>query len=235
MSASTDPNTQSSPSSTGSTNRAWTEANQEVLDNLTGQSDTISQFVTLSQNLEAATRLFNEVMSPENRTAFLRDHRTSIMNLGVDWKTRAIALFTNMYELDSSLATAKIQAAKSTSTNNPTQPTETDLRSAAERYRDAVVVLRDKCSESKAANTAVSLAQLDSELDEWFGSTESLDNTLKHFAQRWLAEYGHGEGEYDWFAGCLVVRSVPPSTQICGNRSFMQGARRSDPTCADLI
>ncbi|RSH82142.1 hypothetical protein EHS25_006075 [Saitozyma podzolica] len=194
MSASTDPNTQSSSNSADSPSLTWTDANQDMLDNLTGQSDTISQFVTLSQNLEAVTRLFNEVMSPENRTAFLREARTSIMKLGVDWKTRGNALSTKLYDLDSSLATAKIEAAKLTGTNNPTQPTETDLRSAAERCRDAVVVLRDKCSESKAANTAVSLAQLNSELDEWYGSTTNLDNTIKHFARSWYAEYNPGAG-----------------------------------------
>jgi hypothetical protein len=115
-----------------------------------------------------------------------------LMKLGVERKNRAHAVSTRLYDLDPSLATAKIQAAESTSTNNPTQPTETDLRSAAERCRDAVVVLRDKYSESKVANTAVSVAQLDSELDEWFGSITNLDNTLKKFAHGWLAEYSPG-------------------------------------------
>lgn len=197
MSASTDPNAQLSSSSADSTNMTWTESNQDMLNDLSGQGETISQFVTLSQSLEAATRLFNEVMSPENRSMFLKDARTSIMKLGVEWKRRAHAVSTRVHDLDPSLATAKLQAAESTSTNNPTQPTETDLRSAAERCRDAVVVLRDKYSESEVANTSVSVAQLDSELDEWFGSITNLDNTLKKFAHGWLAEYSPGAAIYE--------------------------------------
>lgn len=55
-----------------------------------------------------------------------------------------------------------------------------------------MVVLRDRYNKSKAANTAVSVAQLDSELDEWFGSITNLDHTLKKFAHGWLAQYSPG-------------------------------------------
>lgn len=130
ISASTD------STSADSTNTTWTESNQDMLNDLTGQGETISQFVPLSENLEAATRLLNEVMSPENRTAFLRDGRTSLMQLGVEWKKRTRAVSTRLHGLDPALATAKVQAAESTSEHQQSCPA----------YRDRSALRRGKVS-----------------------------------------------------------------------------------------
>jgi hypothetical protein len=66
---------------------------------------------------------------------------------------------------------------------------ETELRCVAERCHKAVVVLRDKCSESKAANTAVSDTQLGSELEKYFASVTDLESTLKTCAASWIGEF----------------------------------------------
>jgi hypothetical protein len=148
MSAS-DANAQSSSSSADSTNLTWTEPDQDMLDDLNCQGETTTELVT---------RSVNELLSPDDSTIALR---AEIMSSGADWQARTGAFIRRFPALNPALEREMGRPTQSVDTNSPTQPMETDLRCAAERCHNALVVLRNKCSEYKAANTAVSLTQLD--------------------------------------------------------------------------
>jgi hypothetical protein len=106
MSASTDANAQASSSSADSTNLTWTETDQDMLDNLTRQSEMTADLVTHSQRLVAPTRPINEALSPGDSTI---DLKADIM-----WQTRTGDIIRRF------LAREMRRQAQSASTNSPT-------------------------------------------------------------------------------------------------------------------
>lgn len=185
MSESMDPNTQSA-SASAETNLTWTTTDQEMLDDLTRQGQTIAEIVTHSQGLEDPTRLVNDASSLADSTLCLK---SDIMSSGKDWRDRTKAFINKFRALSPALAREMARPTQVATTNCPEQSMETELRCAAERCHNAVVVLRDKCSVYKASNTAVSDTRLGKELDEYFCSITNLQSSLKTVATSWIGEF----------------------------------------------
>ncbi|GFZ48306.1 hypothetical protein JCM24511_06054 [Saitozyma sp. JCM 24511] len=183
MSESMDPNTQSA-SASAETNLTWTTTDQEMLDDLTRQGQTIAEIVTHSQGLEDPTRLVNDASSLADSTLSLK---SDIMSSGNDWRDRTKAFINKFRALSPALAREMARPTQVATTNCPEQSMETELRCAAERCHNAVVVLRDKCSVYKASNTAVSDTRLGKELGRVF----LLDHKSAKLAQ-------DGSYELDW-------------------------------------
>ncbi|RSH82143.1 hypothetical protein EHS25_006076 [Saitozyma podzolica] len=185
MSEPMDPNTQSA-SSSAETNLTWTTTDQEMLDDLIRQGETITEIVTHSQGLEDPTRLVTDASSLEDSTLSLK---SDIMSSGNAWRDRTTAFINRLPALSPALVREMARQTQVATTNSPEQSMETELRFYAERCHTAVVVLRDKCSEYKASNTAVSDTRLGKELDEYFCSITNLQRSLRTVATSWIGEF----------------------------------------------